>query len=88
MRNPWDSGDAPLLRRLGRVPASPVPRRHQYYEGAATSRSRTPGSLWIRFQAPRVPPLVRARRSAPGERGGRSAGRVRFKAMRSKFGLD
>ena len=36
---------------------SPVPRRHQYYEGATTSRSRTPGSLWFRFQAPRVPPM-------------------------------
>ena len=62
------------LPSLGRVPASPVPRRHQYYEDATTSRSRTPGSLWIRFQAPRVPPFVRARRSAPTERGGRSAG--------------
>ena len=36
--------------------------------------ARAPGSLWIRFQAPRVPPFVRARRSAPTERGGRSAG--------------
>jgi hypothetical protein len=62
------------LPSLGRVPASPVPRRHQYYGGATTSRSRTPGSLWIRSQAPRVPPFVRARRSAPSERGGRSAG--------------
>jgi hypothetical protein len=53
---------------------SPVPRRRQYYEGATTSRSRAPSPLWIRFQVPRVPPQLRARRSAPVERGGRSAG--------------
>ena len=35
---------------------SPVPRRRQYYEGATTSRSRAPGPLWFRFQAPRAPP--------------------------------
>jgi hypothetical protein len=44
------------LPSLGRVPVSPVPRRRQYYEGATTPRARTPGPLWFRFQAPRVPP--------------------------------
>lgn len=42
---------------LDRVPASPVPRLHRYYEGATTSRPREPGSLWFRFQAPRAPPV-------------------------------
>src|SRR5271167_15955 len=42
---------------LDRVPASPVPRLHQYYEGATTSRPREPGPLWFRFQAPRAPPV-------------------------------
>ena len=28
-----------------------------YYEGATTSRSRLPGSLWFRSQAPRAPPV-------------------------------
>ena len=40
-----------------RVPASPVPRLHRYYEGATTSRSREPGPLWFRLQAPRAPPV-------------------------------
>jgi hypothetical protein len=59
---------------LRRVPASPVPRLHRYYEGATTSRSREPGPLWFRLQAPRVPPVFVYRRSAPSERGGRSSG--------------
>jgi hypothetical protein len=42
---------------LDRVPASPVPRLHRYYEGATTSRPREPGPLWFRFQAPRAPPV-------------------------------
>jgi hypothetical protein len=42
---------------LRRVPASPVPRPHQYYEGATTSRPRVPGPLWFRLQAPRAPPV-------------------------------
>jgi len=42
---------------LCRVPASPVPRLHRYYEGATTSRSREPGPLWFRFRAPRAPPV-------------------------------
>src|SRR5258708_16274739 len=36
---------------------SPVPRLHRYYEGATTSRSREPGPLWFRLQAPRAPPV-------------------------------
>ena len=31
---------------LDRVPVSPVPRRHQYYEGATTSHPRIPGHLF------------------------------------------
>src|SRR5262249_42504399 len=30
---------------LDRVPVSPVPRRHQYYEGATTSHPRIPAHL-------------------------------------------
>ncbi len=41
---------------LRRVPVSPVPRRHRYYEGATTSRACIPGSLWFRFRAPQAPP--------------------------------
>jgi hypothetical protein len=36
---------------------SPVPRLRRYYEGATTSRSRIPGPLWFRSQAPRMPPV-------------------------------
>ena len=59
---------------LRRVPASPVPRPHQYYEGATTSRPRVPGPLWFRSQAPTRSSCVRARRSAPNEPGGSSLG--------------
>ena len=45
------------LPSLDRVPVSPVPRLHRYYEGATTSRPRKPGPLWFRFQAPRAPPV-------------------------------
>ena len=45
------------LPSLRRVPASPVPRFHRYYEGATTSRSRNPAPLWLRLRAPRAPPL-------------------------------
>jgi hypothetical protein len=48
------------------VPASPVPRLQRYYEGATTSRTRAPGALWFRSQAPSAPSDVRARRGAPG----------------------
>ena len=41
-----------------------------YYEGATTSRSREPGPLWFRSQAPRAPPVFVYRRSAPDEREG------------------
>jgi hypothetical protein len=37
---------------LGRVPVSPVPRRHQYYEGATTSRPRIPGHLFGSLPGP------------------------------------
>jgi hypothetical protein len=36
---------------------SPVPRHRRYYEGATTSRSRTPAPLWFRLQAPHAPPV-------------------------------
>ena len=32
---------------LDRIPARPVLRRHQYYEGATTSHSRIPGHLFV-----------------------------------------
>src|SRR5205085_11436095 len=59
------------LPSLDRVPASPVPRLHRYYEGATTSRSREPGPLWFRLQAPRAPPVFVFAESAPNERGGK-----------------
>ena len=37
---------------LDRVPVSPVPRRHQYYEGATTSHSRIPGHLFASLPGP------------------------------------
>ena len=46
-----------LVDPLRRVPVSPVPRLRRYYEGATTSRSRIPGPLWFRSQAPRMPPV-------------------------------
>jgi hypothetical protein len=44
------------LPSLLRVPASPVPRSRQYYEGATTSHPRIHGRLLVRFHCPRVPP--------------------------------
>src|SRR5436190_3403142 len=41
------------------------------YEGATTSRSREPGPLWFRLQAPRAPPVFVFAESAPNERGGK-----------------
>src|SRR5580693_2225876 len=37
---------------LDRVPARPVPRRRQYYEGATTSHSRIPGHLFVSLPRP------------------------------------
>ena len=37
---------------LDRVPVSPVPRRHQHYEGATTSHSRIPGHLFVSLPGP------------------------------------
>ena len=37
---------------LDRVPVSPVPRRHRYYEGATTSRPRIPGHLFVSLPGP------------------------------------
>src|SRR5215510_179325 len=37
---------------LDRVPVSPVPRRHQHYEGATTSHSRIPGHLFGSLPGP------------------------------------
>jgi len=48
--SPW------RLPSLHRVPASPVPRLHEYYEDATTSCAHIPGALWIRFRAPHAPP--------------------------------
>ena len=45
------------LPSLRRVPVSPVPRLRRYYEGATTSRSRAPASLWFRSQVPHAPPV-------------------------------
>ena len=53
------------LPSLGRVPVSPVPRRHRYYEGATTSRSRIPGHLLVSLPGPTCASVVRARRRAP-----------------------
>lgn len=36
---------------------SPVPQHRRYYEDATTSRSRIPGHLWFRSQAPHAPPV-------------------------------
>jgi hypothetical protein len=55
------------LPSLGRVPASPVPRGRQYYEGATTSRPRIPGHLFgslpgtTRFPQGSCSPLQRSR---------------------------
>ena len=55
------------LPSLGRVPASPVPRGRQYYEGATTSRPRIPGHLFgslpgtTRFPQDSCSPLQRSR---------------------------
>src|SRR5262245_24497607 len=37
---------------LERVPVSPVPRRHQHYEGATTSHARIPGHLFGSLPSP------------------------------------
>ena len=58
-----------LSRRLPsllRVPASPVPRSQQYYEGATTSHPRISGRLLFRFRRPRDPSAFVSRLSAPG----------------------
>jgi len=58
---------------LLRVPASPVPRSQQYYEGATTSHPRIYGRLLVRSRSPHDPPafvlaaaLPQGRRSPPG----------------------
>jgi hypothetical protein len=61
--SPW------RLPSLHRVPVSPVPRFHRYYEGATTSCARIPGPLWIRLRAPRAPPCSCSPRRSRG--GGR-----------------
>ena len=40
------------LPSLGRVPASPVPRRQRYYEGTTTSHPRTGGRLLVSLPPP------------------------------------
>jgi len=44
---------------LDRVPARPVPRRHQYYEGATTSRSRIPSHLLVSLPGPTLTSMIR-----------------------------
>jgi hypothetical protein len=53
---------------LDRVPVSPVPRRHQYYEGATTPTRRITGRLFVSLPVPtQIPPrFVLADASAPG----------------------
>ena len=41
---------------LDRVPVSPVPRCHRYYQGATTSRHAYPVAYLLRFRGPRDPP--------------------------------
>lgn len=53
------------LPSLLRVPASPVPRSQQYYEGATTSHSRISGHLLVRFRRPRHPSCFVSRLRAP-----------------------
>jgi hypothetical protein len=53
------------LPSLLRVPASPVPRSRQYYEGATTSHSRINGRLLVRFRRPRGPSCFVSRLRAP-----------------------
>src|SRR5258708_8373157 len=57
IRRPPRSTLFPYTTLFRSVLASPVPRLRRYYEGATTSRSREPGPLWLRLQAPRAPPL-------------------------------
>ena len=56
------------LPSLDWVPVSPVPQRHQYYEGATTSHPRIPGHLFASLPGPTpIPPcFVLADASAPG----------------------
>jgi hypothetical protein len=55
---------------LDRVPVSPVPRRHQHYEGATTSHPRIPGHLFGSLPGPTRFLLVRARRCQRSQGGG------------------
>ena len=45
------------LPSLTRVPASPVPRCHRYYEGATTSCLCVPAPLFVSVAGPTRPPL-------------------------------
>ena len=54
------------LPSLVRVPASPVPRCHRYYEGATTSHSRISGRLLVSLPLPTRSLLLCVRRGAPG----------------------
>jgi len=76
------------LPSLRRVPANPVPRLHWYYKGATTSRSREPGPLWFRLQAPRAPPVFVYRRSAPNGPGRSSSGLEHLVSRRSVPGMS
>ena len=40
---------------LARVPVSPLPRGHEYYEGATTSRTRIPGRLLVSLPGSTLP---------------------------------
>src|SRR6201987_1519609 len=56
-RQRFSPRDAPLSSPppppfLDRIPARPVPRRRQFYEGATTSHSRIPGHLFVSLPGP------------------------------------
>jgi hypothetical protein len=52
-----------------------------------TSRSREPGPLWFRLQAPRAPPVFVFARSAPNEREGSSLGLEHLVSRHSMPGM-
>ena len=55
---------------LDRVPVSPVPRRHQYYEALRLPIHASPVTYLFRFRGPRDSSSVRARRCQRSRAGG------------------
>ena len=74
---------------LRRVPASPVPRPHRYYEGTTTSPLRARSwSLMVSVTGPtRAPPVFVVAKGAPGESGGSSSGPEHLISRRSPPGM-